>query len=175
MVYTSRVPTAATRQATIGAAIAGMTIEVSTPSHFTPDTPSAAIAEPISPPNSACEDEDGRPNSQVMRFQRMPPTSPANTMVRMGIPISAVIGAPSGPWMLTTLLLTVSATSILRKAPTRLSTAQSATAILGRSAPLAIEVAMALPVSWKPLVKSNAKAVTTTTTNTKDASVTIEW
>ena len=34
---------------------------------------------------------------------------------------------------------------------------------------------MALPVSWKPLVKSNAKAVTTTTTNTKNASVTIEW
>ena len=105
----------------------------------------------------------------------MPPTRPANTMVRMGVPISAVIGAPSGPWMLTTLLLTVSATSMLRKAPTRLSTAERATATLGRSAPLAIEVAIAFPVSWKPLVKSNARAVTTTTANTKNASVTVEW
>ena len=33
------------------------------------------------------------------------------------------------------------------------------TATFGRSAPVAIEVAMALPVSWNPLVKSNARAV----------------
>jgi hypothetical protein len=35
---------------------------------------------------------------------------------------------------------------------------------LGRSAPVAIEVAMALAVSWKPLVKSKISAVSTTTT-----------
>ena len=34
----------------------------------------------------------------------------------------------------------------------------------GFSAPVAIEVATALAVSWKPLVKSNANAVTMTTT-----------
>ena len=33
----------------------------------------------------------------------------------------------------------------------------------GFSAPVAIDVAIALAVSWKPLVKSNASAVTTTT------------
>ena len=33
------------------------------------------------------------------------------------------------------------------------------TAVLGLSAPVAIDVAMALPVSWKPFVKSNASAV----------------
>ena len=34
----------------------------------------------------------------------------------------------------------------------------------GGSAPVAMEVAMALPVSWKPLVKSKARAVMTTST-----------
>ena len=56
----------------------------------------------------------------------------------------------------------VAATAVDMKAPTRLSTADNATAALGASAPLAMEVAMALPVSWNPLVKSNASAVMTT-------------
>ena len=38
----------------------------------------------------------------------------------------------------------------------------------GRSAPLAIEVAIALAVSWKPLVKSNTSAVRTTAITTVD-------
>ena len=37
------------------------------------------------------------------------------------------------------------------------------TAVRGFSALVAIEVAMALAVSWKPFVKSNASAVTMTT------------
>jgi hypothetical protein len=37
-----------------------------------------------------------------------------------------------------------------------------ATAVLGRKAPVAIDVAMALAVSWNPLVKSKTSAVTTT-------------
>ena len=37
------------------------------------------------------------------------------------------------------------------------------TAAFGLSAPVAIDVAMALAVSWNPFVKSNASAVTTTT------------
>ena len=36
------------------------------------------------------------------------------------------------------------------------------TAIFGLSAPVAIVVAIALAVSWKPLVKSKPSAVTTT-------------
>ena len=132
------------------------------------------MAAPIRPPNRACEEEEGSPNSQVARFHRMPPTRPAKTMVRIGVPIRPATGAPSGPWMLTTLLLTVSATSMLRKAPTRLRTAERATATFGFRAPVAMEVAIAFPVSWKPLVKSKASAVTTTMARMKNASVTGE-
>ena len=53
----------------------------------------------------------------------------------------------------------VFATVVDRNAPTMLSTADTATATRGRSAPVAIDVAMALAVSWKPFVKSNANAV----------------
>ena len=59
-------------------------------------------------------------------------------------------------------LATVAATLTERNAPTRLSAAEMATAVKGLSAPVAIEVAMALAVSWKPLVKSKAMAVITT-------------
>ena len=51
-----------------------------------------------------------------------------------------------------------------RNAPTRFRHAGDRTAVRGRSAPVAIEVAIALAVSWKPLVKSKTSAVTTTTT-----------
>ena len=44
----------------------------------------------------------------------------------------------------------------------RFSTAESDTACFGLSAPLAMEVAIALPVSWNPFVKSKSRAVITT-------------
>lgn len=66
-------------------------------------------------------------------------------------------------WMWTTFA-TVLATWVDRNAPTRLSTPDRATATFGFSAPVAIDVAIAFPVSWKPLVKSNASAVPTTST-----------
>jgi hypothetical protein len=62
------------------------------------------------------------------------------------------------------------ATAVEMKAPTRLSTPAIATATFGRSAPVAIEVAIALAVSWKPLVKSNARAVMITTSTRKGKS-----
>ncbi len=55
-------------------------------------------------------------------------------------------------------LAIVAATASERNAPTRLSTPDKATATRGRSAPVAIEVAIALPVSWKPLVKSKRES-----------------
>lgn len=58
----------------------------------------------------------------------------------------------------------VAATARERNAPTKFNTADSATAILGRKARVAMDVAMALPVSWKPFVKSKASAVATTRT-----------
>src|SRR3954452_11043009 len=169
---TSQVPRAATKPATNGDATAGMMTEEMTPSHLTPPTPSAAMSDPIRPPNSACEEDEGSPSSQVIRFQRIPPTRPAKMIVRVGTPMSAGIGAPLASWMLMILLLTVRATSMLRNAPTRFRTAERVTAVLGLRAPVAMEVAIALAVSWKPLVKSNAKAVITTITRMKRASVT---
>lgn len=123
------------------------------------------MAAPISPPNNACEELEGRPSNQVSRFHTMPPTRPANTMSNRACPAPASSsgrGAPERSWIFTTALVTVSATCTDKKAPTRFSTAESATAILGRSAPVAMEVAIAFAVSWKPLVKSKANAVTTT-------------
>ena len=74
-------------------------------------------------------------------------------------------GVPELVWIDTTALVTVSATWTLRKAPTRFSTPESSTATFGFSAPVAIDVAIALAVSWKPLVKSNPSAVTMTRTS----------
>ena len=45
------------------------------------------------------------------------------------------------------------------------------TAVRGLSAFVAIDVALALAVSWKPLVKSNASAVTMTTTTISERSM----
>ena len=62
-------------------------------------------------------------------------------------PIRPGTGAPLAPWMEMILLLTVRATSIERKAPTRFKIADKATATLGLSAPVATDVAIALAVS----------------------------
>ena len=135
------------------------------------------MAEPVRPPRSACEDEEGSPSTQVMRFQTMPPTRPARTISSSAYPLSAsnsARGAPLLSWMLMTALVTVSATSTDRNAPTRLSTADRVTAVLGLRAPVAIEGAMAFPVSWNPLVKSNARATTTTRASITAAVVTAE-
>ena len=61
----------------------------------------------------------------------------------------------------------VAATASERNAPTKLSAAASATASRGDSARVEIDVATALAVSWKPLVKSNASAVATTIQRTR--------
>lgn len=60
---------------------------------------------------------------------------------------------------------TVLATSVDRKAPTRFRTAASVTAVFGFMAPVAMGVAIALAVSWKPFVKSknSASAMTSAT------------
>src|SRR5579859_7122427 len=131
---------------------AGRTTFETRPCHRIELPPAAASVDPITPPMSACDELDGMPNSQVTRFQMIPPVRPAATTVRVTTFVS------------TRPLAIVAATASERNAPTRLSTPERATASLGDSAPVAIEVAMALPVSWKPLVKSKARAVMTTST-----------
>ena len=102
------------------------------------------------PPISACEDDDGRPNHHVVRFQAIAPINPAKT-------VSSVIEVES-----TMPLAIVAATASDRNAPTKLSPEAMTTATRGDSARVDTEVAMAFAVSWKPLVKSNAIAVATT-------------
>src|SRR6478735_8606605 len=150
---TSHVPTLATPIATSGASSAGMSTFAATPVQMTPDVPTAASTEPTTPPMRACDELDGRPRSHVSRFHVMPPTRPASTTS------SVMTFASTRP------LAMVAATASDRKAPTMLRTADRATAVLGLRARVAMEVAIALPVSWKPLVKSKARAVTTTSTS----------
>ena len=69
--------------------------------------------------------------------------------------------------LLTSPLAMVAATLNDKKAPTRLRTPATMTAMRGGSAPVAMEVAMAFPVSWKPLVKSKASATIITNANVK--------
>src|SRR3954471_13365186 len=122
--------------------------------------PPATQVAPISPPNSACEELEGSPRNHVTRFHKMAPTSPAK--ITTGV---MSFSSTSPPEM-------VLATWTDRKAPTRFRHAAIATAVLGRNAPVAIDVAMALAVSWKPFVKSKVNAVNTTKTTTiNDASM----
>jgi hypothetical protein len=113
----------------------------------------------MSPPNNACEELEGSPSSQVSRFQRMAPTSPAK--ITTGVIRASATIPPE----------IVLATSTERKAPARLRTPAIVTAALGRSAPVAMEVAIAFAVSWKPFVKSKTSAVTTTTTTMTNTSM----
>ena len=114
--------------------------------------PPATNVAPMRPPNNACDELEGRPRYQVVRFHRIAPTSPAK--ITTGL---MRVSSTSPPEI-------VLATCTDRKAPARFRQPASAAATLGRSAPVAIEVAMALAVSWKPLVKSKISAVSTTTT-----------
>jgi hypothetical protein len=122
------------------------------PSPNTASGPSATNAAPTIPPISACDELDGSPKYQVRRFQAIAPTRPANTMVN-------VMASP-----FTTSFATVAATSSEMNAPTKLSSAASVTATRGGAARVEIAVATTFAVSWKPFVKSNDSAVTTTMT-----------
>jgi hypothetical protein len=146
------VATSATRPASIGEITAGTTTFVRTVPKCTAPVPAATSVAPMSPPNSACDELDGRPSSQVSRFHMIAPTSPAK--ITTG-PICASSTIP---------LEIVLATSTERNAPTRFRTPAIVTAVFGESAPVAIEVAIAFAVSWNPLVKSKMSAVATTTT-----------
>jgi hypothetical protein len=62
-------------------------------------------------------------------------------------------------------LPTVFATAVVRNAPARLSPAAMITAARGESARVETDVAIAFAVSWKPLVKSKQRPMTTTATS----------
>src|SRR3954462_14352054 len=104
-----------------GESTAGSTTLDTRPCHFTAENPAAASVAPTTPPISACDELDGMPRYQVARFQKMPPARPANTTVSVT------------PVEFTSPLAIVAATLNDRKAPTRLSTLDRATATFGGS------------------------------------------
>ncbi len=85
----------------------------------------------------------------------MPPTRPANTIRSSASPLTDP--------RLTTPFATVAATLDGEKGADQVQGCRECHCDLRRSAPVAMEVAIAFPVSWKPFVKSKARAVTTTT------------
>ena len=123
--------------ATTGLTSAGMSTSVSTAAKFTPSTPAPTMTAPTRPPNRACEELDGRPTSQVMRFQMIAPTNPAKMKAALMVTCCSLMMPPE----------MVFATSVDKKAPIRLSVPAAMTAVFGLSAPVAMEVAMALAVS----------------------------
>ena len=130
----------------------------SSPSPLTAEVPTAAITAPTIPPISACEELDGRPKYQVIRFQAIAPTRPA----KMTVGVIAVASTMSSA--------IVAATWIEMKAPTKLRIAAMPTAARGDRAWVEIDVATTLAVSWKPFVKSNTSAVPITITSTMSPS-----
>src|SRR3954451_7738159 len=152
------IPRAATVNASTGAIKAGTSTFESSPAPSIAAVPAATSAAPTTPPINACEELDGSPKYQVRRFHVIAPISPAKTIV--GVMMSAS----------TIPVATVAATCSDRKAPTKLNSAASATAIRGGMARVEIDVATTFAVSWKPFVKSKASAVTTTITRTMSLS-----
>src|SRR3954462_12306947 len=142
--------------ATAGESRAGRRTLFSTVLKWMGAGPPAPQGAPMRPPNSACDELEGRPRYQVIRFHKIAPTSPAK--ITTGL---MSVSSTSPPEI-------VFATWTDRNAPTRLRQPAIATATLGRSAPVAIEVAMAFAVSWKPFVKSKINAVRTTMTTVRD-------
>src|SRR5690606_3441880 len=113
----------------------------------------AARAAPIRPPISACDDDDGRPNHQVMRFQVMPPSSAQ----RISCEPTSTTPASISPEAI------VFATAVPASAPTRFMPAARPTACIGDSTFVATTVAMESAVSWKPLMYSKVSATRITT------------
>src|SRR4051812_27885900 len=110
----------------------GTTTLSNTPIHCTEWA--AASAAPTSPPISACEDDDGSPKYQVIRFQVIAPMSAEKTICSPAEPVGAsMIPSP-----------TVCATLVEIIAPIRFATAASASAAFGVSALVETATAIAL-------------------------------
>src|SRR5262249_20310323 len=131
----SRVARTAAPPQMIGASTAGTTTFARIPLQITPLVPTAASTEPTTPPINACDDDDGMPKYHVRTFQRIAPTSPANTIGTVTMSCSTIP------------LAIVAATEIERNAPAKFNADARPTAIRGGSARVAIVVAIALAVS----------------------------
>ena len=124
----------------IGDATSGRSTLPTMPSTCHAPNPAEMKAAPSSPPISAWLDDDGIPRRQVSRFQMMAPTSAA----AITDCDSTFVSMSPDP--------TVRATAVPVSAPKKFATALIAIAQLGFRARVLTLVAMALAVSWKPLM-----------------------
>ena len=105
-------------------------------------TPAATMVAPSSPPMSAWLLELGRPSHQVIRFQTIAPISAAATIGLASCVCSSTRPAPI-----------VLATAVPANAPMKLNAVgHQRSRGCGRRARVATDVAIALAVSWKPLM-----------------------
>ena len=114
---------------------------LTTPDVCTTARPPFEIPAPSSPPTSACEELDGMPYHQVMRFQAMaPPSAPtmtaSSTIFGSMMPLPTVWATCSGK---TTKAM-------------KLKKAAHATARFGVSTRVDTIVAIEFAASWKPLM-----------------------
>ncbi len=103
--------------------------------------PPLLMPAPISPPISACDELDGIPYHQVMRFQPIAPISAATTTVLSTtcgstIPLPMVLATCSGK----------------KTNATKLKKAAHATAMRGESTRVETTVAIEFAASWNPLM-----------------------
>jgi hypothetical protein len=108
-------------------------------------------AAPHRPPMSACEDDDGRPRHQVMRFQ---PIAPSNAQIST-CALTCTTSVSTRPEEM------VLATAVPMKAPIRFMPRQDHR-LARRQTLVATTVAIELAVSWKPLMNSKTSANSTT-------------
>src|SRR3982751_1447258 len=102
---------------------------------------------------SACDELDGRPKNQVIRFQMIAPSS-APRMTFASTNETSIIPLPI---VLATAVPTV-------KSAAKLNVAAQSTAVKGLSTRVPTIVAMEFAESWKPLMKSKMNAMKTIAT-----------
>src|ERR1041385_3209365 len=119
--------------------------------HFTTENekPPPARPAPTRPPTRACEEDEGIPKYQVIRFQAMAPMSAPSTtsfVATAGWRVSAIMEATPTP---------------TTKTAKKLKKAAQSTAYLGERTRVETMVAMAFAESWNPLMKSKMRATAT--------------
>lgn len=117
---------------------------------MTTPNPSAMMAAPNRPPNNACDEDEGIPNTQVNKFHMIAANTPATTTM-MVIADGSIKSLPM-----------VSATATpKRKGAINSATAVMYNAVRGFIARDEITVATMLDESWKPFRKSKTKDAAT--------------
>src|SRR6476620_10910214 len=116
-----------------------------TPSKMIASVPAAAMPAPTIEKTRAWLELDGMPYHQVIRFQVIAAMSDA--------PTNSIVASSGGMMPLPMVV----ATAVPVRAPRTFMTAAISTARPGLSTRVATEVAIALAVSWKPLMKSKPR------------------